>query len=56
VKGQPNTFARRMVSVGDTADGRVSILSGLDAGERVVTSGAFILKAELGKASAKDTD
>ena len=56
VDGQPNTFARRMVSVGDAADGMVPIISGLDGGERVVTSGAFILKAELGKASAKDND
>jgi cobalt-zinc-cadmium efflux system membrane fusion protein len=56
VDGQPNTFVRRMVSVGDTASGMVSIVSGLDAGERIVTSGTFILKAELGKASAKDND
>lgn len=56
VDGQPNTFARRMVSVGDTAGGMASIISGLNDGERIVTSGAFILKAELGKASAKDND
>ena len=56
VDGQPNTFARRMVSVGDAAGGMVPVVSGLDAGERIVTSGAFILKAELGKASAKDND
>ena len=56
VKGEPNAFTRRMVSVGDTADGMVSIVSGLDGGEPVVTSGAFILKAELGKAGAKDND
>lgn len=56
VDGQPNTFARRMVSVGDPAGGMVPIISGLDAGEQIVTSGTFILKAELGKASAKDND
>lgn len=56
VDGKPNTFSHRMVSVGDAAGGMVSIISGLDAGVPVVTSGAFILKAELGKASAKDTD
>ena len=56
VDGQPNTFTRRMVSVGDAADGTVPIISGLDGGEQIVTSGAFILKAELGKASAKDND
>ena len=56
VDGQPNTFTRRMVSVGDAAGGMVPIISGLDGGERIVTSGTFILKAELGKASAKDND
>ncbi len=56
VAGQPNTFARRMVSVGDSAGGMVSIIAGLDGGEQIVTSGTFILKAELGKASAKDND
>lgn len=56
VDGQTNTFTRRMVSVGDAAGGMVPIVSGLDGGERIVTSGAFILKAELGKASAKDND
>jgi cobalt-zinc-cadmium efflux system membrane fusion protein len=56
VDGKPDTFARRMVSVGDSAGGMVSIIAGLEGGERVVTSGAFILKAELGKAAAKDND
>jgi len=56
VDGKPNTFSRRMVSVGDTAGGMASIISGLNAGERVVTSGAFILKTELGKGAARDED
>jgi cobalt-zinc-cadmium efflux system membrane fusion protein len=56
VDGRPNTFARRMVSVGDSAGGMLSIISGLAAGEQIVISGTFILKAELGKASAKDDD
>ena len=56
VAGKPDTFSRRMVSVGDSAGGIVSIISGLEGGEPVVTSGSFILKAELGKAGAKDND
>ena len=56
VDGHPNTFTRRMVSVGDPAGGMVPIVSGLEGNERIVTSGTFILKAELGKASAKDND
>ena len=56
VDGRPNTFTRRMVSVGDAAGDMVPIISGLEGNERIVTSGAFILKAELGKASAKDND
>lgn len=56
VDGKPDTFSRRMVSVGDSAGGMVSIVAGLEGGERVVTSGAFILKAELGKAAARDND
>jgi multidrug efflux pump subunit AcrA (membrane-fusion protein) len=56
VDGKPGTFSRRVVEIGDTAGGMVSITSGLNAGEHVVVSGAFILKAELGKASAKDED
>jgi cobalt-zinc-cadmium efflux system membrane fusion protein len=56
VKGYPNRFSRRLVSLGDSAGGMVGILSGLEDGEQIVTSGAFILKAEFGKASAKDSD
>ena len=56
VDGHPNTFTRRMVSVGDSAGGMVPIVSGLEGNEWIVTSGTFILKAELGKAAAKDND
>jgi cobalt-zinc-cadmium efflux system membrane fusion protein len=56
VAGKPDTFALRMVSVGDSAGGLVSIIAGLEGSEPLVTSGAFILKAELGKAGAKDND
>lgn len=52
VEGEPNTFAKRAVSVGKSVGGLVPILSGLTEGEKFVVSGSFILKAELGKAGA----
>jgi hypothetical protein len=39
-------FEPRPVRMGLETDGRVQILSGLDAGERVVTSGQFLLDSE----------
>ena len=52
VKGEPGTFAKRAVTVGPAVSGMVPILSGLVEDEEFVFSGAFILKAELGKGSA----
>jgi len=53
VAGEENTFAKRAVVVGKSVGGMVPVLEGLKEGERVVTSGSFILKAELGKGSAE---
>lgn len=53
VPDEPNTFARRTVVTGARIGGFIPILSGLSAGEAIVTSGAFILKAELGKAGVE---
>jgi cobalt-zinc-cadmium efflux system membrane fusion protein len=52
VEGEENTFAKRAVTVGEAVGGFVPILSGLKEGERIVTAGTFILKAELGKSGA----
>lgn len=52
VKGEPNTFAKRAVTISPAVGGLVPILSGLAEGEEYVHSGTFILKAELGKGSA----
>ncbi|MCB9838179.1 MAG: efflux RND transporter periplasmic adaptor subunit [Phycisphaeraceae bacterium] len=52
VPNEPNTFARRAVTVGKSVGGLVPILSGLVEGEQFVISGTFILKAELGKSTA----
>lgn len=47
--GEQNTFKKRTVVVAPAVGGMAPILSGLKDGERVVTEGAFVLKAELGK-------
>lgn len=41
------------VSVGSRSGGRVEILSGLKPGQVVVTSGAFVLKSQLGASEAE---
>lgn len=43
VEQSPTRFVRRSVVVTQPAGGRVRVLSGLDAGERVVTRGALLL-------------
>lgn len=53
VEGEPNTFARREVSVGKPVSGYVLVTSGLKENEMFVVSGTFILKAEFGKSEAK---
>ena len=52
VAGEANTFTPREVTAGRPINGLIPIHAGLQAGEQVVVSGAFILKAELGKSEA----
>ena len=47
VAANHNEFTKRVVSVGREHGGLAEILDGLQAGERVVTKGSFILKSEL---------
>ena len=47
VTGGDHAFARRPVQLGREVGGRRVILDGLAAGDRVVTTGAFLLKSEL---------
>jgi membrane fusion protein, heavy metal efflux system len=54
VRTEPNggaTFTRREVEVGSRVDGRAAILSGLAAGDVIVTAGGFAVKAEFDKGS-----
>lgn len=46
VQTAPTVFERRMVRTGLQAGGNVGILSGVAAGERVVSSGAYLLEGE----------
>ena len=52
VKEEPNTFAKRAVTIGRAVGGLVPVFSGLAEGEEYVSEGSFILKAELGKGAA----
>jgi len=56
VQGEQNSFQPRKISVGACADGMACVISGLEEGEKIVTAGGPILKADLLKSSAKDED
>ena len=45
VDGEPRTYARRPVTLGEATGTRVQVLSGLEPGETVVTVGVFALKS-----------
>ncbi len=49
-------FEKREIVVGHQDGDRAEVASGLNAGEPIAVSNTFILKAELGKASAEHTD
>ena len=46
-------FQATPVSVGSRSGGRIEILDGLKAGQTVVTTGAFVLKSQLGASEAE---
>ena len=52
VPNEENTFAKRAVRLGTPVGSMIPILDGLVEGEPYVSSGSFLLKAELGKAGA----
>lgn len=63
VLGQPTVFVSerggfepRAVEVGERAQGRIAIKSGVESGETVVVGGAYALKARLLKSQIGDSD
>jgi cobalt-zinc-cadmium efflux system membrane fusion protein len=42
--GQPGQFAQRLVTIGDSQEGKTQVLSGLRAGEQVVADGSLFLQ------------
>jgi cobalt-zinc-cadmium efflux system membrane fusion protein len=50
----PTGFKIQPVVIGSRSAGRVSIQSGLNAGETIATTNTFFLKAELGKGAGED--
>ncbi|HLK80808.1 MAG TPA: efflux RND transporter periplasmic adaptor subunit [Xanthobacteraceae bacterium] len=47
IERQPGTYLPREVSLGAASDNRVQVTSGLQPGDRVVTTGSFYLKSML---------
>ncbi len=47
-------FSVRAIELGIEADGWREILSGVQAGERIVTTGSFLLKSEVAKPAAEE--
>lgn len=56
VESGAGRFQRREVRLGAASRDRVVVMDGLEAGERVVTRGAFALKSELEKSAFVDQD
>ena len=46
-------FQAQPVEIGTRSGGRVTILSGLEAGQTIATTNAFLLKAEIEKEEAE---
>jgi multidrug efflux pump subunit AcrA (membrane-fusion protein) len=55
-KDEPRTFTQRPVEIGRLAGDRTVIRAGLEAGDTVVSSGAFFLKSELILQNQKEED
>lgn len=52
----PGEFRSREVETGETVAGQTRIVAGLKPGERIVTRGAFMVKAQAMKSELKDSD
>jgi cobalt-zinc-cadmium efflux system membrane fusion protein len=51
VQTEPGAFVRHFVETGHTFEGFTEVLSGVKAGELIVSEGSFVLKSEFAKAS-----
>ena len=56
IEQQPGTYLPRQVLVGATSNNKMQVTSGLQPGDRVVTSGSFYLKSMLLRQSIKNED
>ena len=52
----PGTYRMKKIAAGPAVGSLIPVISGLDGKEAVVSHGGFIIKAEFGKAGAKDED
>ena len=44
IEVSPNQFGQRLVTIGESADGKTQILGGLKSGERVIADGSLFLQ------------
>jgi cobalt-zinc-cadmium efflux system membrane fusion protein len=56
IEVQERVFERRFVEVGHSFEGFTEILSGVKAGDVVVSEGSFVMKSEFAKASLAEED
>jgi multidrug efflux pump subunit AcrA (membrane-fusion protein) len=49
-------FTAKEVTLGTEVDGWIEVLSGVQPGERLVTTGGFLLKSQLSKSAAGDNE
>ena len=56
VQKEPGGFVRRFVETGHTFEGFTEVLSGVKAGDLIVTEGSFVLKSEFAKASLVEAE
>jgi cobalt-zinc-cadmium efflux system membrane fusion protein len=54
VRLSPDRFVLRPIQAGDSAQGMVRILSGIQPGDQVVTQGSFLVKSQLLRSSIGD--
>ena len=56
VDGEPRTYARRPVTLGEATGDRVEVTAGLEPGERIVVDGVFALKSFRSRGELTDHD